>query len=273
MKNFYDDDAAEDPLDEESNSAYESGGDGSDQRDSLLTYFIHHICSEDEVERGQALRAVRELECDPGLSGILEHMLRDNDKMKNALAVECIGLWKHTDGTDMLINFMTDAANQEKFTDDLIESVLIAFGQIGDPGAFEYLSRYALSEFGLNENGISSAGMTCIESIMAMATRGQEKALRFLISGCRHPAWNMRESCAACLGAVYAGKDSLPKAVYEELMRLTADDNRNVRIAAYMSLDEIIGLDEPNKNKLAEARAKQMSGEESGRKNDAGMCS
>ena len=273
MKEFYDDDAVDDPLGEESDAADESGGDGSDQRDSLLTYFIQHICSEDEFERRQALRAVRELECDPGLSGILEHMLRDNDKIKNTLAVECIGLWKHTDGTDMLINFMTDAANREKITDELIESVLIALGQIGDPGAFEYLSRYALTEFSRNESGVCAAGMVCNESIMTMATRGQEKALRFLISGCRHSSWNMRESCAACLGAVYAGKDSLPNAVYEELMRLTADENRNVRIAAYMSLDEIIGLDESNKRKLAEVRNKQMSDEKEEQNTRTGLTS
>ena len=272
MKKFYDDDAGDDPEDEDSDVSDDSGG-GSDDRDSLLTYFIGHIGSDDEYDREQSLRVIRQLECDPGLSGILEHMLRDTDKKKNALAIECIGLWKHTDGTDMLINFMTDAANRDKITDELIESVLIALGQIGDPGAFEYLSRYALTEFSRNESGICAAGMVCNESIMAMAARGQEKALRFLISGCRHPVWNMRESCAACLGAVYNGKDSLPKSVYEELMRLTSDENRNVRIAAYMSLDEIIGLDESNKRKLADARNKQMSDEKEEQYTHTGLTS
>ena len=49
--------------------------------------------------------------------------------------------------------------------------------------------------------------------------------------------------------------------MYDLLVQLTKDKNTNVQIAAYMSLDEIVGLDEANKKILADARNKQVFGQ------------
>ncbi len=252
-ENEYDSDDSENDADESV-----SGDDDRAYRDAMYDYFVKHIGSADRKERDQAVATVSELECDPRLSGILERMITDADPETNAAAVECIALWKHTDGTDMLINFMTSADNQAKLTETFRESILLALGQTGDQAAYEYLIHYSVAEYERAPGSVSVSGMACNESIMFIASRGHEGALRFLTDGCRHAAWNMRESCAACLGALYGGKSGLPKTVYDELMRLTSDENKNVRIAVYMSLDEIIGLDEANKNILSEARAKQI---------------
>lgn len=251
--NEYDSDEPENGADEAV-----SGDNDRAYRDAMYDYFVKHIGSADRKERDQAIATVSELECDPRLSGILERMITDADPETNAAAVECIALWKHTDGTDLLINFMTSADNQAKLTEPFRESVLLALGQTGDQAAYEYLSHYSVAEFDRAPGSVSVSGMACNESIMVIASRGHEGALRFLTDGCRHAAWNMRESCAACLGALFGGKSGFPKTVYDELMRLTTDDNKNVRIAAYMSLDEIIGLDAANKKILSEARTKQI---------------
>lgn len=230
-------------------------------RDELYHFFIRYIDSEVPKERERAVQAVAGLECDPRLTEPLRRLIRDNDPEKYTLAIRCIGLWKHTDGSDLLIHFMTDMANQSKWNEPLVESVLNALGEIGDAAAYEFLSHYALEAFDQDTDRISPLGMACNESMLTIARKGHEGALQYLINGCRHPAWNMRESCAACFGALYSGKSSLPKIVYETLMHLTRDENRNVRIAAYMSLDEIIGLDEDNRKILREAREQQIHGE------------
>ncbi len=246
-----------------------SADEDSAYRDAMYEYFAKHIISDHPDERNKAIQAMNDLECDPRLTDIIQSLLKDSDPEKNTIAVECIGLWKHSDGTSMLIDYMTMVANDYKLSENFKESVLLALGQIGDPMAFEFLVHYSQSEYEHNVGTVSILGMACNESIMAIASRGHESAIQFLISGCRHNAWNMRESCAACLGSLYSGKESLPKAVYEELKRLTNDENRNVRIAAFMSLEEIVGLDKSNKQKLADARNKQIRDEKNVSQNEA----
>lgn len=228
-------------------------------RERLFSFFKQHILSDDSQKRFEAVEAAGQLEYDQRLTVYFAALLKDDDIARNLTGICGIGAWKHTDGAEMLINYFTAENHTAKITPDIEEALLCALGAVGDPQALEFLIDYTGNRF-IDKDAQDDLGMASVESITQIAGRGHERALQFLIDHARHESWNLREACAAGLGTLYRGKEALPKAVYEILMELTKDRNSNVRIAAYMSLDEIIGLDEKNKTLLRDARHKQIFG-------------
>jgi hypothetical protein len=227
-------------------------------KEELFCFFKLNILSGDSQKRFEAVEAAGQLEYDPRLTGYFSDLLNDPDADRNLTGISGIGAWKHSDGTEMLINYFTAQNNACRITEAMEETLICSLGSVGGDQALEFLIHYIKDHF-RHHNDVDALGMVAVESITRIASRGHEHALRYLIENCRHASWNLRESCAAGLGALYHGKESIPRPAYDILMMLTKDENLNVRIAAYMSLDEIIGLDEKNKTLLIEARHKQIS--------------
>ncbi len=234
--------------------------DSEDFRKDLLGKIAKDILSEDVEKRFQALSLIEQFECEPQLADFFSVLLSDPDPDHIRTGVIGMGIWRHSDGVAMLINFLTDAHNKDVLTGPLEEEIILSIGSIGGLDALEFLENYAKQRFDFHTSEEDSLGMAAIEGITRMAGNGHSGAVSFLISGCGHPAWNMRETCADSFSVLFKGKEEIPKRVYDALMKCSRDENKNVRIAAFLSLDEIVGLDEPNKKLLADARHKQVFG-------------
>jgi hypothetical protein len=246
---------------------FEDDDEGSERQDAeefkeeIYAAVARNILSSDEVERNDALHLIPYLECDPRLADYLFALMNDTDPSRLLSGIIGLGLWRHSDGFSALINFFTDANNKDIITPEIEEETVISIGQIGGHEAFEFLKNYALQRYGQNSSDEDALGMAAVEGIAQIAKRGHTEAVRFLMDNAEHTAWNMRESCADSFSVLYQGKEKIPRPVYDLLVKLSKDVNRNVQIAAYMSLDEIVGLDEANKKILADARHKQIFGE------------
>jgi HEAT repeat protein len=234
--------------------------DSEQLRESVLADIAKDILSEDVEKRHRALSLIENFECDPRLADLFTTLLNSTDADHIRTAVTGLGIWKHSDGVALLINFLTSAKNKDMITEPLEEEIIISIGMIGGTDALEFLENYAKQRFDFHVPDADNLGMAAIEGITQIAAKGHTRALNFLMQGCGHPSWNMRESCADSFSVLFKGKEKMPKPVYDLLMRLSQDENRNVRIAAYLSLDEIVGLDEANKKILAEARHQQIFG-------------
>lgn len=247
-------------FDEYEHSDEMDSDDSEDFRKDLLGKIAKDILSEDVEKRYQALSLIEQFECDPQLADFFSVLLSDSDADHVRTAVIGLGIWRHSDGVEMLINFLTDARNKDVLTGQLEEEIILSIGAIGGLDALEFLENYAKQRFDFHTSEEDSLGMAAIEGITRMAGKGHASAVHFLVTGCDHPSWNMRETCADSFSVLFKGKEEIPKRVYDALMKCTGDENKDVRIAAYLSLDEIIGLDEPNKKLLADARYKQVFG-------------
>lgn len=235
--------------------------DAEELKLEMFTALVRNILSSDDVERNDALHLIPYFECDPRLADYLYTLMRDEDPNRLLTGIIGLGLWRHSDGFSVLINFFTDAGNRSIITPEIEEEIVISIGNIGGHEAFEFLRNYSLQRYGQNLDDEDALGMAAVEGIAQIAKRGHAEALRFLMDNADHAAWNMRESCADSFSVLYQGKEKIPRPVYDLLVKLSKDVNRNVQIAAYMSLDEIVGLDEANKKVLADARHKQIFGE------------
>lgn len=252
-------------IDEPDYEEDERGGmdpdDAEEFKEEIYAVFARNILSADEVERNDALHLIPYLECDPRLSDFLHALMKDTDPERVLTGIIGLGLWAHSDGFSTLINFMTDARNTERITPAIEEEIIIAIGNIGGHESYDFLKNYSLQRYGQNSADEDALGMAALEGITQIARKGHPEALKFLMESSLHPAWNMREACADGFGVIFKGKEKIPKPVYDLLIQLTKDKNTNVQIAAYMSLDDIVGLDEANKKILENARHKQVFGE------------
>lgn len=235
--------------------------DRDEYREEMFRALLRDILSPEDKKRYTALRLIQYFECDPRLAPYLTTLLNDPDTSRMRDGVEGIGEWAHSDGTSLLINFFTDAHHADRIDADMEQQILVALGKIGGPDALQFLQHYTLQRFELHPDGPDDLGMTGVEAVARIATHGHTDAVEFLMKGCAHTHWNCRESCANALGLVFGGRESVPKAVYETLMTLSRDENKHVCIAAFMSLDDIVGLDERNQRRLREARQKQIFGD------------
>jgi hypothetical protein len=258
MKQNYD-------IDEPDFEEDERGGmdpeDAEEFKEEIYSVVTKNILSSDEIERNDALHLIPYLECDPRLSDYLHALMNDTDPARILTGIIGLGLWAHSDGFSTLINFLTDANNKELITPEIEEEIIMAIGNIGGHEAFEFLKNYSLQRYSQNSSDEDAPGMAAVEGITQIAKKGHGEALKFLMENSSHPAWNMRESCADSFSVLYSGKEKMPRPVYDLLIKLSKDVNTNVQIAAYMSLDEIVGLDEANKKVLADARHRQVFGE------------
>lgn len=252
-------------IDEPDFEEDERGGmdpdDAEEFKEEIYTVITKNILSEDAVERNDALHLIPYLECDPRLSDYLHALMKDTDPNRILTGIIGLGLWAHSDGFSTLINFLTDAGNKDMITPEIEEEIIISIGNIGGHESFEFLKNYSLQRYGQNSSDEDALGMAAVEGITQIAQKGHPEAVKFLMDNSTHPAWNMREACADSFSVLYKGKEKIPRPVYDLLVQLTKDQSTNVQIAAYMSLDEIVGLDEANKKVLAEARHKQVFGE------------
>ena len=235
--------------------------DAEEFKEEIYAVIVKNILSSDEVERNDALHLIPYLECDPRLSDYLHALISDSDPNRILSGIIGFGLWAHSDGFATLINFLTDANNKDIITPEIEEEIIISIGNIGGHESFDFLKHYALQRYAQNAVTEDILGMAAVEGITQIAQKGHGEALKFLMEASGHTAWNMRESCADGFGVIFRGKEKIPKPVYDLLIQLSKDQNTNVQIAAYMSLDEIVGLDEANKKILADARNKQIFGE------------
>jgi HEAT repeat protein len=249
-----------DPDSEEFEDSDEIESEDEDFKRILLEKIAKDILSEDEEKRYEALSLIERFECDPRLADFFTLLLKDSDPGHVRTAVMALGIWRHSDGVAMLINFLTDAKNKDLISPSLEEEIILSIGTIGGVDALEFLENYAKQRFDFHISDEDNLGMAAIEGIAQIAGKGHSSALRFLMDGCEHASWNMREACADSFSVLFKGKEKIPKRVYELLTELSHDENKDVRIAAYMSLDEIVGLDEANKKILADARHKQIFG-------------
>ncbi|MBX7153102.1 HEAT repeat domain-containing protein [bacterium] len=227
----------------------------------LFKRLVDDLASDDEKRRYEALTLVPYFEADPRLIPYFTALFSTNDISKKRDVIRGLGAWRHSDGVAMLINFLTDTHNRELLEQGLEEDVILALGEIGGLDALEFLINYATARYETYREQEDALGMASVEGITQIAIHGHDKALEFLVRNTDHPAWNLRESCANAFSVIYGGKEKIPKTVYDLLIRLSKDDNKDVRIAAYMSLDAIVGLDDANKKILNEARHKQIFGE------------
>lgn len=258
MKKNYD---IDEPDFEEDDRVGMEPEDAEEFKEEIYAVITKNILSSDEVERNDALHLIPYLECDPRLTDYLLALVNDSDPNRVLSGIIGLGLWRHSDGFTTLINFFTDANNQELITPGIEEEIIISIGNIGGHESFDFLKNYSLQRFAQNTDNEDALGMAAVEGITQIAQKGHPEALKFLMEGSTHPAWNMRESCADGFGVIFRGKEKIPKPVYDLLIQLSKDKNTNVQIAAYMSLDEIVGLDDTNKKILADARNKQVFGE------------
>jgi len=235
----------------------------SEDADELKARMFATICrdllSEDEKVRFNAINLIEYFECDPRLAEYIVALFEQPQITFIRAGIQALGAWKHSDGVSLLINFLTNANHASKLP-ELEEDIILSLGLIGGDDALEFLENYTLQRYDHRPNEEDALGMAGVEGIARIAGCGHDRALKFLVKGCSHAAWNMRESCADCIGVLYGGKEEIPKYAYDLLIEMTKDGNKNVRIAAYMSLDAIVGLDENNKKILAEARHKQIFG-------------
>ncbi|HMW31792.1 MAG TPA: HEAT repeat domain-containing protein [bacterium] len=229
-------------------------------KEMYYTAIIENIYNEDTEKRREAIDLICHFECDPRLEEPLMKLVRSTDARFVLSGIVGLGNWRHTDGAEVLIEMINHPTPGVLWDMEMLQEALIALGRIGGQEPLAFLKTYAHQRYHDHDGGEDTLGMAAIEAITEIATHGQHGAVEFLIEGCRSLAWNMREACADSFSVVYAGKEQLPKNVYETLVTLTKDENKNVRIAAYMSLDDIVGLDEKNKQILADARHKQVFG-------------
>ncbi|MBL7994869.1 hypothetical protein JNM05_05805 [bacterium] len=234
--------------------------DAEEFKEEIYAVITKNILSSDEVERNDALHLIPYLECDPRLSDYLHALMNDSDPNRILTGIIGLGLWAHSDGFTTLINFLTDANNKDMITPEIEEEIIISIGNIGGHESFDFLKNYCQQRYVRNTDDEDALGMAAVEGITQIAQKGHPEALKFLMEASAHSAWNMRESCADGFGVIFRGKEKIPKPVYDLLLQLSKDKNTNVQIAAYMSLDEIVGLDEANKKILADARNKQVFG-------------
>lgn len=221
---------------------------------------LRDITSEFENTRFNAVSLIEHFEGDPRLQPLLAGLLSSDQEHLLVTALMGIGEWRHSEGAGMVIDFLTDANRREKITEQVEEEAILSLGHVGGSESLDFLGNYAVQRFKDHEEEEDSRGMAAVEGIAQIAMRGDASAVRFLIDKAGHAAWNMRETCADALGMVFRGKEAIPKLVYDTLITLTKDPNRDVQIAAYLSLDDIVGLDEVNKKILKEARHKQIFG-------------
>jgi hypothetical protein len=235
--------------------------DSEEIREDLFRTMSRDLLSEDDEKRYRALNLIQYFECDPRLGALMNALLQDPDARRMRDGIEAIGAWGHTDGSTMLIDFMTNTSKRDRLTDEVQLDILVSLGRIGGPESLEFLRHYTLERFNLHVPDEDALGMAGVEAVASLATRGNSEAIEFLLKGCEHASWNMREACADSLSLVFAGHESIPRRVYDVLVRLSQDADQNVRIAAYMSLDDIVGLDAENKKILEEARHRQVFGD------------
>ena len=255
-------------IDSDENSDLEEDQIGLTPRfedaEALQSRMFDTICrdllSEDEQVRFNAINLIEYFECDPRLAQFILMLFEREDIQLTRAGVQALGAWRHSDGVPLLINFLTNANNANRLP-ELEEEIILSLGRIGGSDALEFLENYTLQRFADHKNDEDCLGMAGIEGIASIAAKGHDRAVQFLMRGCKQSSWNMRESCADSFGVLFSGKEKISKNVYDLLMQLTKDENKNVRIAAYLSLDAIVGLDEQNKKILAEARHKQIFGE------------
>ncbi len=237
-----------DPLDQDEEERF----DRASSEESYFPFILQYLFSLEEDKREAAVHLISHFECDERLEQPLLKLLNANDEKFVLSGIQAVGLWRHSDGMTHLKALL--AKNQYPH---LEEEIIIAMGNIGGIEGFRFLKDYTLSRF--QDIAVESPmGMVGVEGITQIAMHGNVEALQFLIDHCRHPSWNLRETCADSLSVVFQGKEELPKSVYNMLIELTKDDNKDVRIAAYVSLDELIGLDEKNRDILLDARKKQI---------------
>ncbi len=221
----------------------------------FYAYIARYLVGEDSDRRIDALNLIRFMECDPRLADLLLSLARHDKPEWRLIGVQALGAWRHSDGVALLIDLL-----DEPLSPELEEAAILSLGQIGGFDALYYLTAYATQRYDLNRMQADILGMAALEGIGQIAQRGHSEAVQFLLTSCSHDAWNMREASADCLGMIYGGKKKVPRVVYDTLVMLSKDANKDVRIAAYMSLDAIVGLDEENKKKLDDARRKQVFG-------------
>lgn len=218
-------------------------------------YIVEHLLGEDKDRRLDALNLISHLECDPRLADILLPLSRHADPEFRRIGLEALGLWRHSDGVAQLMEMIgRDLTAEEE------ELAILSMGSIGGQDALHFLMEYADRRFSCAVGVSDSRGMAAVEGIVHIAREGHATAGEFLLRSCAHPNWNFREACADGLGVIYGGRESIPRVVYDTLVKLSQDENKDVRIAAYMSLDAIVGLDAVNKQKLEDARRKQVFG-------------
>lgn len=252
------DELMEDEPDGPESNATPTPEEREEYREEMFRVLVRDLLSPEGTKRYTALQWIQYFECDPRLSPYLGALLGDTDMDRVRDGVDGLGEWAHTDGTALLINFMTDAHNAERLDADMEQRILVALGKIGGPDALQFLENYTLQRYREHSSESDDLGMTGVEAIAHIASNGHGEAADFIMKGCDHHAWNLREACADALGLLYSGRESVPKNVYDTLMRLSKDSNKDVRIAAFLSLDDIVGLDEQNKALLEEARQKQV---------------
>ncbi len=239
--------------DDEITSSEQSFSDNS--KETAEPYFeklIKNIVSDDDNVRESALGLISYFECDERLDGYFKKMIQCDQEKLIKTGIIAVGLWGHSNGISYLKEF-----HQKNKYPEFEEDVLTSIGQIGGIEGLTFLKEYSLKQFD-NPSVESSIGMICVEGIALIAMHGHSDAVLFLVEACRHASWNLRECAAGCLGIVFQGREQLPKIVYDTLIQLTKDSNKDVRIAAYVSLDSLIGLDEKNKKILEEARKRQI---------------
>lgn len=233
---------------------YDDADDSVNEQD-LYAYIVRYLVGEDHDRRIDALNLIRYLECDPRLAELLLTLARHDNAEWRLIGIQALGAWRHSDGVALLIEMF-----ERPMDADMEEAAILSIGQIGGIDAFQFLCDYAGRRYHDHVEQADPLGMAALEGIAQIAQHGHAEAVQFLLQSCHHAAWNMREASADCLGIIYGGKESIPRIVYDTLVTLSKDDNKDVRIAAYMSLDAIVGLDEENKKKLHDARQKQIFG-------------
>lgn len=233
---------------------HDDAEDAASEQD-LYAYIVRYLVGDDRDRRIDALNLIRYLECDPRLSNLLLALARHDNPEWRLIGIQALGAWRHSDGAALLIEMFDQPMDAE-----MEEAAILSIGQIGGIDALQFLSEYASRRYQDHVEQADVLGMAALEGIGQIAQHGHVEAVQFLLQSCSHAAWNMREVSADCLGTIYDGKESIPRIVYDTLVALTKDDNKDVRIAAYMSLDAIVGLDEENKKKLHDARQKQIFG-------------
>lgn len=250
-------------IEEESSELTGDASEGLSPDEVKEQYFraiVENIFNADEAKRREAIHLIQYFECDPRLAEPLSTLLRAEDPAWALTGIEGLGLWRHSDAATLLIQYYQSARFQTFRTEISEEALLVALGYVGGIESLEFLKAYAVERYDAQTSEEDALGMAAVEGITQIAMRGHSNAIEFLLSRSSHPAWNFREACADGFSVIFAGKKELPKAVYDRLMLMTKDDNKDVRIAAYLALDAIVGLDEKNKEILNNARHRQVFG-------------
>ena len=223
--------------------------------DKIKAFIRAKISNDGQDLRNRAIEMIHFVETDEEMVPVFEALLRSDQLDLQLDGIRALGALKCAIGATLLIDFYEHKEESDAVTD----AILVALGEIGGVESLNFLEHFLDSHFGRREE-IDEHGMLAVESLTVLAVRGVEKARDIIIRMCDSPAWNLRESCAFAFGVIFGNRSAIPPQIYELLTLLTKDENINVRIAAYSSLDDIVGLDQAGRVKLQEAREKQVFG-------------